>query len=87
MLTGPPIEQLLGTKIPCIVQEPIFTESDRAFITALGHEVVNSPRGCEMVDQDSLLFAVHLYRPVYAMALSGDVPSIFVGTGWDVWDG
>lgn len=76
----------MGQKIDCFFQDPIFTESDKAFIARLGHQVVESPKGCDMVNPDTLLFAVHLYRPIYAMALKDHLPAVFVGTGWDVWD-
>ena len=72
--------------MPCFFQEPVFTASDAAFITSLGHHVVDSPAGCERVDGSTLLFGVHLYRPIYALALKNSLPAVFVGTGWDVWD-
>lgn len=40
-----------------------------------------------MVDGETLFFGVHLYRPIYAMALKDSLPAVFVGTGWDIWDG
>lgn len=39
-----------------------------------------------MVSDNTLLFGVHLYRPLYAQALDSNLPAIFVGTGWDIWD-
>lgn len=39
-----------------------------------------------MVHDQTLLFGVHLYRPVYASSLEASLPAMFVGTGWDVWD-
>ncbi|POR31945.1 Uncharacterized protein TPAR_07853 [Tolypocladium paradoxum] len=75
-----------GSKLPCFFQEPAFTASDASFIASLGHRVVDSPAGCERVDRSTLLFGVHLYRPVYALALKNGLPAVFVGTGWDVWD-
>ncbi|KND91756.1 hypothetical protein TOPH_03898 [Tolypocladium ophioglossoides CBS 100239] len=75
-----------GEKLPCFFQEPIFTASDRSFIASLGHRVVDSPAACERVDRSTLIFGVHLYRPVYALALKNGPPAVFVGTGWDVWD-
>ncbi|OAQ76893.1 SRR1 domain-containing protein [Purpureocillium lilacinum] len=95
------LERLTRTTIPCLFQEPIFSASDAAFLTAsLGHSVVEHPRGCHAVDRRALLYGVHLYRPIYALALAGgggagggretrayeDLPAVFVGTGWDVWD-
>ncbi|UNI22243.1 hypothetical protein JDV02_008147 [Purpureocillium takamizusanense] len=132
------LERLTRTSIPCIFQEPIFSASDVAFLTSLssGYSVVPHPRACRAVDRRALLYGIHLYRPVYALALSGgggsdsgehddddggesasptsastpplppsknaaasavetappvdyaaSLPAVFVGTGWDVWDG
>jgi hypothetical protein len=90
-LTDPAISpctaEVSGHAIPCVFQEPIFSAVDESFLVSLGHTVVRSPKGFELVDADALLFGVHLYRPVYEMALADDLPRIFVGTGWDVWDG
>ncbi|KAM0276523.1 hypothetical protein ACHAQH_006672 [Verticillium albo-atrum] len=72
--------------IRCIFQEPRFTANDKAFLEGLGHEVVESPGAFEAVDEHSLLFAVHMYRPIYEAALS-TLPAMFVGTGWETWDG
>ncbi len=63
-----------------------MTDSDTAFLTALGHRIVASPAAYALIDDETLLFAVHLYRPIYAAALQSCLPAIFVGTGWDVWD-
>ena len=73
-------------KIECIFQEPVFTESDKSFITSLGHRVVDSPEGFDMVSPDTLLFGVHLYRPIYAQALARCLPAVFVGSDLEVWD-
>ncbi|KGQ03093.1 hypothetical protein BBAD15_g11689 [Beauveria bassiana D1-5] len=72
--------------IECIFQEPIFTDSDKSFLTSLGHRVVSSPAAYSLIDNATLLLAVHLYRPIYAAALQLNLPAIFIGTGWDVWD-
>ncbi|KAM3468998.1 hypothetical protein MY5147_007410 [Beauveria neobassiana] len=52
----------------------------------LGHRVVSSPAAYSLIDNATLLLAVHLYRPIYAAALQLNLPAIFIGTGWDVWD-
>ncbi|KAH6697344.1 hypothetical protein F5X68DRAFT_272311 [Plectosphaerella plurivora] len=72
--------------IPCIFQEPVFSDSDKAFIESLGHKVVESPAAFEAVDEHTLLFAVHMYRPIYEAALEKGLPAAFVGTGWETWD-
>lgn len=73
--------------IPCSFQEPRFTLNDTEFLTNLGHTVVESPAAFEAVDEDALVFAIHMYRPIYEAALEKALPAMFVGTGWDVWDG
>ncbi|KAF4973938.1 hypothetical protein FZEAL_9124 [Fusarium zealandicum] len=80
------LEKITGEKIECVFQDPVFSASDKAFLVNLGHSVVETPAGCDMIDQDTLFFGVHLYKPIYAMALEKALPAIFVGTGWDVWD-
>ncbi|KAH7308718.1 hypothetical protein B0I35DRAFT_483239 [Stachybotrys elegans] len=79
------IERITKASITCYFQEPIFSQSDIDFIRNLGHQVVDSPDGFGKVDSHSLLFGVHLYRPIYVSALH-TLPAIFVGTGWHVWD-
>ncbi|KAF4119946.1 SRR1 [Geosmithia morbida] len=80
------LEKKNGSKIECTFQEPIFTASDKKFIESLGHKVVETPGGFEHINTCTALFGVHLYRPIYAKALEGDLPAIFVGTDLDVWD-
>ncbi|KAH6973177.1 hypothetical protein BKA56DRAFT_593403 [Ilyonectria sp. MPI-CAGE-AT-0026] len=80
------VENITGGKIECIFQDPVFTQSDKDFLASLGHQVVETPAACGMIDANSLLYGIHLYRPIYAMALEKSLPAIFVGTGWDVWD-
>lgn len=79
-------EGKLGRKIDCVFQEPVFTEPDKAFIASLGHRVVDSPQGFDLVASDTLLFGVHLYRPIYSKALERCLPAVFVGTDLEVWD-
>lgn len=79
-------EEKSNAKVECVLQEPVFTASDRSFLESLGHRVVDSPKGFDMIDEDSLLFGVHLYRPIYTKALERNLPAVFVGTDLDVWD-
>ncbi|RYP49287.1 hypothetical protein DL768_004970 [Monosporascus sp. mg162] len=73
--------------IRCYFQEPLFTLADETFIRGMGHEVLGSPSGFEVIDRDTFVFGVHLYRDVYGQAIAKCVPAIFVGTGLDVWEG
>ncbi|KAI1658561.1 hypothetical protein F4813DRAFT_388330 [Daldinia decipiens] len=83
------VEQLQRSSsrtIRCIFQEPVFNTSDKAFIRALGHEVVDSPIGFELVSPTTLVFGIHLYRDVYAQILSKCLPAMFIGTPQEVWE-
>ncbi|GKT45853.1 uncharacterized protein ColSpa_06034 [Colletotrichum spaethianum] len=80
------LAELYKESIPCSFQEPRFTPNDTEFLTNLGHQVVESPAAFEAVDEDTLVFAVHMYRPIYESTLEKASPAMFVGTGWDVWD-
>ncbi|OHE99299.1 hypothetical protein CORC01_05340 [Colletotrichum orchidophilum] len=80
------LSELYKESIPCSFQEPRFSPNDTGFLTGLGHEVVESPAAFEAVDEETLVFAVHMYRPIYEATLEKALPAMFVGTGWDVWD-
>ena len=85
-MSGKHKEAIHKSKIECFFQEPVFTTSDKEFIESLGHHVVESPRGFQMIHTRTLLFGVHLYRPIYVKALENYLPAMFVGTDLDVWD-
>ncbi|KAI8956726.1 hypothetical protein F5Y11DRAFT_139014 [Daldinia sp. FL1419] len=72
--------------IRCIFQEPAFDASDKAFIRSLGHDVVDSPAGFELVGPSTFAFGIHLYRDVYAQIIGKCLPAIFVGTPSEVWE-
>ncbi|KAF3065457.1 hypothetical protein CFAM422_009715 [Trichoderma lentiforme] len=78
-------EKTSSGPIKCIFQEPIFTSSDIAFLSAMGHEVVDSPVASNSVDAGTLFFGPHLYKEVYGKALKGELPAVWVGTDWIVW--
>lgn len=54
--------------------------------------MADDPGGFEAVAEDpggTVVVGFHLYIPIYRRVLdfeSGDMPRVFVGTGWDVWD-
>ncbi|KAM0808404.1 putative SRR1-like domain-containing protein [Seiridium cardinale] len=80
------VEQLCGRKVRRIFQEPCFTVGDKEFLTSLGHEIVDSPKGFEEISEDSIVFGIHLYRNIYSAAIEKALPAIFIGTGYDVWE-
>lgn len=72
--------------IECFYQEPRFALPDKQFIERLGGKVIESPASYELVDEETLVFGVHLYRDIWAAALEKGFPAVFVGTGWDIWE-
>ncbi|KAI1329995.1 hypothetical protein F5Y16DRAFT_61976 [Xylariaceae sp. FL0255] len=72
--------------ISCFFQDPILNAVDREFIESLGHQVVESPGGFELVDTSTLAFGVHLYRDIYSQVIAAHTPAMFVGTPYDVWE-
>ncbi|KAI1419187.1 hypothetical protein F5Y12DRAFT_284898 [Xylaria sp. FL1777] len=73
-------------RIRCVFQEPILNSVDKAFITSLGHEVVESPIGFQLVNPETLAFGVHLYRDIYSQVIATHIPAIFVGTSYGIWE-
>ncbi|KAF4344064.1 hypothetical protein FBEOM_1981 [Fusarium beomiforme] len=78
-------ENITGREIETFFQDPAFTTSDKKFLENIGHTVVESPKGAELVDENTFFFGVHLYKPVYNDALKGELPVMFVGTSWHDW--
>jgi len=72
-------------KIKCIIQEPAFTPVDMEFCTHQGLEVAESPAAFSMVDENTLLFGIHIELPTYHEALL-TLPGIFIGVGLGEWD-
>ena len=71
--------------IQSVFQEPCFTSSDKAFLEARGHEVVESPGAYGLVTEDTFLYGLHLYSDIYTEAIAKHIPAVFIGTGWDTW--
>ncbi|KAL7816012.1 hypothetical protein V8C44DRAFT_323702 [Trichoderma aethiopicum] len=69
-----------------IFQEPAFNLNDVAFIESLGHMVVDTPKGSDFIDCNTLFYGPHLYYQLYAEALQGQLPVIYVGSGIDSWE-
>ncbi|PSR80333.1 hypothetical protein BD289DRAFT_357373, partial [Coniella lustricola] len=75
-----------GMDIECFYQEPRFADPDKAFIASLGGKVVESPSSYDLMDGTTFVYGVHLYRDIWAAALDKELPGLYVGTGWDVWE-
>ncbi|KAJ4290051.1 hypothetical protein N0V88_006555 [Collariella sp. IMI 366227] len=66
-------------------QEPRFTQQDREFCSRLGLEAVESPAGFEFVDEETLVFGIHMELEIYNLALK-TLPAIFVGASLQEWE-
>ncbi|KAK3991231.1 hypothetical protein QBC44DRAFT_55433 [Cladorrhinum sp. PSN332] len=73
-----------GHDIKCYIQEPRFTQFDKEFCAELGLEAIDNPDGFALVDQEALVFAIHLELEFCNLALRVP-PAAFIGTGLDEW--
>ncbi|KAI3338090.1 hypothetical protein F4824DRAFT_488966 [Ustulina deusta] len=80
------LQSKAGPRIRCVFQEPILNSVDKAFIASMGHEVVESPIGFQLVDPETLVFGVHLYRDIYSQVIAAHIPVMFVGTSYEIWE-
>ena len=80
------LQRQASHKIRCVFQEPILNSVDEAFIESLGHEVIDSPAGFQLVDPKTLAFGVHLYRDIYSQVISTHIPAMFIGTAYGTWE-
>ncbi|KAK4234200.1 hypothetical protein C8A03DRAFT_18848 [Achaetomium macrosporum] len=74
-----------GQDIRRVVQEPRFTQADKEFCARLGLEVVESPDAFALVDENALLFGIHLELDIYNQALA-KLPGIYVGVPLEQWE-
>ena len=68
-----------------MVQEPRFTETDKEFCTTLDLEAVESPGAFSLVDENTLLFGIHMELDIYNQAMP-KLPGIYVGASLDEWE-
>lgn len=80
------VEKGTDDTIQCVFQDPICTQSDKDFLSKMGHKAVDAPAGIDSIDEDCFFYAVHLYRPVYAAVVQKALPKIFVGTDFAEWE-
>ena len=72
-------------KIKRVIQEPMFTQIDKDFCVELGFEVVDTPDAFPMVDEQTLVYGIHMELRTYYLALA-TLPTAFIGGGLDEWD-
>lgn len=80
------LQSKTNNRIRCIFQDPVFNAVDKAFLTSLGHEIVRSPVGFQLVDAETLAFGIHIYRPVCTEIVATHLPAIYIGTSYESWE-
>lgn len=66
--------------IQCIFQDPQYTETDKEFLTSLPGIVVDDPLAFGYINEDTLVYAIHCYAPVYKTITEGPRPAVMIGT-------
>ncbi|KAM7219345.1 hypothetical protein V8F06_005244 [Rhypophila decipiens] len=79
------IESVSKHKIKSIIQEPAFTSVDNEFCSEMGLEVVETPAAFSMIDENTLLYGIHIELPTYHEALC-KLPGVFMGVGLSDWE-
>lgn len=74
-----------GQDIRCVAQEPRFTQIDKDFCATLGLEAVESPDAFAIVDENTLLFGIHMELQIYNQAMT-NLPGIYVGASLKEWE-
>ncbi|CAP67719.1 uncharacterized protein PODANS_1_16090 [Podospora anserina S mat+] len=79
------IRSKTNQEIKCFIQEPRFTQIDKEFCSKLDLEAVDSPGGFDLVDENTLLYAIHVELEICNLAMRKSLPTVFIGTGLDEW--
>ncbi|KAK3955720.1 hypothetical protein QBC32DRAFT_22841 [Pseudoneurospora amorphoporcata] len=79
------LESQCEHRIKRVVQEPMFTQVDKDFCVDLGFEVVDTPAAFPMVDEQTLVYGIHMELRTYYLALA-TLPTAFIGGGLDEWE-
>ncbi|KAB5559720.1 hypothetical protein GE09DRAFT_1220384 [Coniochaeta sp. 2T2.1] len=80
-------QQHTGKQIKCYAQEPSFTPSDRAYLSSLGIDVLDSPAAFGLVTARTFVFGIHLPHYAWGYALAEQLPGLYVGTDLRSLDG
>ncbi|KAB5546930.1 hypothetical protein GE09DRAFT_195072 [Coniochaeta sp. 2T2.1] len=81
------LEERTSKKIKCYAQEPSFTPSDKAYLSSLGIDVLDSPAAFGLVTARTFVFGIHLPHYAWGYALAEHLPGLYVGTDLRSLDG
>lgn len=79
-------ECVTGQKVQCYIQEPRFTKIDKEFCHDLDMDVVDSPDGFSIVDEQTILFGIHMELDIYNQALASQLPAVYIGSSLQEWE-
>jgi hypothetical protein len=69
-----------GQPLPCVLQDPQFTDLDKEFFFSLGWKILEDPEAFGKITGESLVYAIHCYADVYRKVGEGPRPAVLVGT-------
>ncbi|KAJ4415525.1 hypothetical protein N0V85_002688 [Neurospora sp. IMI 360204] len=79
------LESQCEHKIKRVIQEPMFTQIDKDFCVELGFQVADTPDAFPMVDEQTLVYGIHMELRTYYLALA-TLPTAFIGGGLNEWE-
>lgn len=75
-----------GETVPTIFQDPVFTDLDREFLVASGHQVLEDPAAFKQIDENTLVYAIHCYSDVYENVSQAPKPAVLISTDVELFD-
>ena len=72
------------------LQEPLFTPLDISFLSSdaeYGYQIVENPEAFKLINERSLVYAIHCYADVYKGISEGLKPAVIVGTEVELFSG
>ncbi|KAH8594136.1 hypothetical protein B0O99DRAFT_189157 [Bisporella sp. PMI_857] len=73
-------------KLEVILQDPVFSDLDKQFLTSLGYTVVDDPAAFQHVTGDSLVYAIHCYNDVFKQIVKFAKPAMMIRNKLDDLD-
>ncbi len=75
------VSEILGGKEGNVVlQDPQFTALDEEFLASFGYAVVRDPEAFKLINEGTLVYAIHCYADVYKAVSEGLRPATLIGT-------
>ena len=67
------------SNIPVVAQDPAFSTLDKEFLQAHGTTVIEDPNGFDLIDANTLVYAIHCYPTIYQQVGKKGGPAVLVG--------